>query len=199
MPNFVKNKVIVAHEDLASIADFMEGEDGAFDFNNLVPMPEELKGIQCMHSGEGDMFYRTEDLEKAEVKDLAFADFEGDFPMPRVPTPEWVQKNRLDEFTVRRLLKEYGAAYWYDWCVENWGTKWPASEVDTKVVADRLVFNFFTAWDPPFPIISKFMEHAKKTGGRVEWQFQYEEDYMQEDYVDGHKATTHTIRSEDLK
>ena len=41
MPNYVKNKVIVQHEKLEDIANFMEGEDGAFDFNNLVPMPEE--------------------------------------------------------------------------------------------------------------------------------------------------------------
>jgi hypothetical protein len=38
MPNYVKNKVIVQHEKLEDIANFMEGEDGAFDFNNLVPI-----------------------------------------------------------------------------------------------------------------------------------------------------------------
>ena len=75
MPNYVKNKVIVQHEKLEDIANFMEGEDGAFDFNNLVPMPEELKGIRWMHDGlNGTIFYRLEDLEKADAKDLVFAD-----------------------------------------------------------------------------------------------------------------------------
>jgi hypothetical protein len=188
MPNYVKNKVIVQHEKLEDIANFMEGEDGAFDFNNLVPMPEELKGIQCMHDGlNGTIFYRLEDLEKADAKDLVFADTEGNY---KIPTPEWIRENKIDAFTVRRLYKDYGAAFWHEWCTENWGTKWPASEVDTKMVADRLVFDFVTAWDPPFPIIKKFFEHAKKTGGKVEWQYQYEDGFLEE------IASVHTINSE---
>ena len=188
MPNYVKNKVIVQHEKLEDIANFMEGEDGAFDFNNLVPMPEELKGIQCMHDSlNGTIFYRLEDLEKADAKDLVFADTEGNY---KIPTPEWIRENKIDAFTVRRLYKDYGAAFWHEWCTENWGTKWPASEVDTKMIADRLVFDFITAWDPPFPIIKKFFEHAKKTGGKVEWQYQYEDGFMEE------IASVHTINSE---
>ena len=188
MPNYVKNKVIVQHEKLEDIANFMEGEGGAFDFNNLVAMPEELKGIQCMHDGlNGTIFYRLEDLEKADAKDLVFADTEGNY---KIPTPEWIRENKIDAFTVRRLYKDYGAAFWHEWCTENWGTKWPASEVDTKMIADRLVFDFITAWDPPFPIIKKFFEHAKKTGGKVEWQYQYEDGFMEE------IASVHTINSE---
>ena len=53
----------------------------------------------------------------------------------------------------------------YDWCVANWGTKWPASRVevegpmtgyDEKTV--EVVFHFDTAWSPPKPVIKKAAE-----------------------------------------
>ena len=177
MPNYVKNTVTVQHKNPKEIMEAMDGDDGAFDFNNLVPMPDELKGIQCMSDGEGDVFYRTEDLEKAEIKDLAFADFTDDFPMPKIPTPEWVRENRLDEFTVKRLIKEHGAAYWYEWCIYNWGTKWPATEVTTDMKDNQLVYDFYTAWDAPFPVMRKFFEYAKDNAAQVKWEYQYEGGY----------------------
>ena len=174
MPSYVKNVVTVQHKDPKEILRAMDGEDGAFDFNNLVPMPDELKGIQCVHDGADDVFYRLEDLEDAQDNDLAFGGLPGAFPLPKVPTKEWLQDNKLDAFTVKRLIKDYGAVYWYEWCIHNWGTKWPASEVKHSVIGDRIVFSFFTAWDPPFPVIRKFFEFAKGKSANVRWQYEYE-------------------------
>lgn len=46
----------------------------------------------------------------------------------------------------------------YEWCVEQWGTKWPAhrvriEEVDTYEDEGSVVIHFSTAWTPPLPII----------------------------------------------
>jgi hypothetical protein len=51
----------------------------------------------------------------------------------------------------------------YDWCVENWGTKWNAcrvqigqrSEWDREVSQD---LHFETAWSPPEPVIKRAAE-----------------------------------------
>ena len=46
----------------------------------------------------------------------------------------------------------------YEWCIANWGTKWPAAAVRIeagKETAGRLevVIHFSTAWSPPKPVI----------------------------------------------
>ncbi len=51
---------------------------------------------------------------------------------------------------------------WYQWRVENWGTKWDASDVmgpdleeATRWSPAKLTFSFMTAWAPPQPVILK--------------------------------------------
>jgi len=40
---------------------------------------------------------------------------------------------------------------WYDWNVENWGTKWDASDVEIeRETPDELIYRFTTAWDVPY-------------------------------------------------
>ena len=45
---------------------------------------------------------------------------------------------------------------WYDWRVENWGTKWDG--YDGRISDDGSAFTFDTAWAPPLPIIKKLAE-----------------------------------------
>jgi hypothetical protein len=44
---------------------------------------------------------------------------------------------------------------WYDWNIDNWGTKWDASETRLSWECDDLVINFDTAWDVPHEFIEK--------------------------------------------
>jgi hypothetical protein len=61
----------------------------------------------------------------------------------------WAQK-QID------LVMKYGAADWYDWCVENWGTKWePGFESQQKTENG---YSFDTAWSPPTPVIARLSE-----------------------------------------
>lgn len=55
-------------------------------------------------------------------------------------------------------LEKYGAKDWYDWCVDNWGTKWdvgrahglPPAEIKTNETgSDYVELGFDTAWAPP--------------------------------------------------
>jgi hypothetical protein len=51
----------------------------------------------------------------------------------------------------------------YDWCSENWGTKWDveatlALYTDWEQDNANLVFKFDSAWAPPVPVIKKLAE-----------------------------------------
>ena len=48
---------------------------------------------------------------------------------------------------------------WYDWRIDNWGTKWDIYEsYCNRMDANTLVLSFFTAWSPPFPIFDKLTD-----------------------------------------
>ncbi len=47
----------------------------------------------------------------------------------------------------------------YDWCINNWGTKWGFYNVELVDSEDgQLSYNFNTAWAPPIPLIRKMGE-----------------------------------------
>jgi len=50
---------------------------------------------------------------------------------------------------------------WYDWCIQNWGTKWTG--YDGRFNEDQTAFTFDTAWSPPLPVIKKLAELTGET------------------------------------
>jgi len=54
-----------------------------------------------------------------------------------------------------------GGNEWYNWRVENWGTKW--NGYDGSFTDDFTIFSFDTAWAPPLPIIKKLAEITGET------------------------------------
>ena len=66
-------------------------------------------------------------------------------------------------------LAKYGAAHWYDWCVNNWGTKWdfgrekgrPPAEIKTDKNGEAYVeLGFDTAWAPPLGFYAHLTEQG---------------------------------------
>lgn len=70
-------------------------------------------------------------------------------------------------------IEKFGYQNWYDWNINNWGTKWGDS--DTDIVAqydDMVAFRFDTAWSPPengivaisklFPALSFVMSYSEE-------------------------------------
>ena len=58
------------------------------------------------------------------------------------PKPEW-QKQKSKE-----LKEKYGADNWYDWALNNWGTKWGCYEGDFNEDDEKAHYSFSTAWSP---------------------------------------------------
>ena len=48
---------------------------------------------------------------------------------------------------------------WYDWCIQNWDTKWEPDMLGIEVQDyDTLEISFNTAWSPPEGVVSKLRE-----------------------------------------
>jgi hypothetical protein len=48
---------------------------------------------------------------------------------------------------------------WYDWRIENWGTKWDVYNATCdRMDANTLVLRFDTAWSPPMPVYEKLTD-----------------------------------------
>lgn len=78
---------------------------------------------------------------------------------------------------------ENGGEEWYEWCIENWGTKWDIA--DASILSheddDELEIVFNTAWSPPttaldfwkttntyLPTTLKYIEHGCRIQGTWE-------------------------------
>ena len=89
------------------------------------------------------------------------------FPMPKelndtVAGPE--PKTKKEKLEKRRLQVEYGASNWYDWRVENWGTKWDIMEfynINRKEIGEdesEISLGFDTAWAPALGAYERFID-----------------------------------------
>ena len=78
-----------------------------------------------------------------------------------IPMPDNVYKGNLGP----EEEKLYGKNNWYDWSIDNWGTKWNAchnNEDDiVEIFNGKLVYEFDTAWAAPFPVALKLSEKYK--------------------------------------
>ena len=72
-------------------------------------------------------------------------------------SPEQIE---LEAQTMRNL-SIYGYATWYDYCVNEWGTKWDVGGDDYNAPQDipgGLMLSFDSAWSPPITAYEKLME-----------------------------------------
>ena len=49
-------------------------------------------------------------------------------------------------------LHRYKAMTWYEWCNQNWGTKWNSCDNDIDIAGRTIIFS--TAWSCPMPIVA---------------------------------------------
>jgi hypothetical protein len=114
--------------------------------------------------------------DRSKMEALAEAVKAGKFLSHICPVPEDLQivagrvgdDSDPDQIELERKsaenLKKYGAANWYDFCVNEWGTKWEVDAYDpSDVVVDdtnTIYFGFDSAWAPPTGIYAKMQEQG---------------------------------------
>lgn len=157
MPNYVKNQLILSGEQskINELIDKVESKDSDFDFNKIIKMPKSLN------------------IEAGGRTDKGFADYKkfildyicyGHNTRPnllRIPKEAeesylMIKDAVIDEVwelgrTAFQNQIKYGAPTWYEWCMEHWGTKWPA--LDAVVAGNIIRFN--TAWSRAMPVVEK--------------------------------------------
>lgn len=128
MPNWCSNTLLVSG-DPERIKQFIEEQKGvdydhegtptgetALTFENVVPMPEHLRGTKA-------------------------------------PSDD-------------------GSMTWYDWSVENWGTKWDAcySQISHNPGENVVEYMFDTAWSPPVDWYEKVIEAYPDLDFTLDWE-----------------------------
>jgi hypothetical protein len=82
-------------------------------------------------------------------------------PYPQAFADRDADRTKLNE---SEFLAKYGSrsdgfnSGGYDWCVQNWGTKWDACRSVMRKATDCPLFRFSTAWAPPLPVIKRLAE-----------------------------------------
>ena len=57
--------------------------------------------------------------------------------------------------------------FWYEWRVDNWGTKWDIYDANcTRMDANTLVLSFLSAWSPPIPVFDKLVDMGFEVNAR---------------------------------
>jgi hypothetical protein len=89
---------------------------------------------------------------KIESKETPF-DFTKIFPEPDYDKTEVKPTFRKEEGDDFRMPS------WWDWRVQNWGTKWNSYDCEVIEMDDEQVeYTFNTAWGPPEGVIEKLRE-----------------------------------------
>ena len=70
------------------------------------------------------------------------------------------EQKKLEEDTAKNL-EVHGYGNWYDYCVNEWGTKWDVGGDGDQARLDgpnHISMNFDSAWAPPTAAMDKFMD-----------------------------------------
>lgn len=186
MPNWTYNTIICSKR----VADETTGKDKddkiIFDFNNLVPMPEEL---MIEHSSNGMMqlvsiFARSEDddtrfaaLETYSSMNPFFTkdQFEADL-VRYLNEPEKFSNTETGwKYIMNRI--HHGFATWYTWRTHKWGTKWEACNTtvcESEDEPNKMFISFDTAWCIPEGIMEELFRRYPDE--EIQW-ISEDEDY----------------------
>lgn len=169
MPNWVSNEI---HMRNIGINTKLYNNEGNFDFNSVIPMPESVLNtidgsetniaIKLVLYIANQRYYLYSGIESrlfdATVSDRELILDNSDLLDDIKKYMNW---NNIDFDTAVHELIEKGLQYignmcmyqhptWYDWACRNWDTKWNASS--TEVLNDNCV-RFNTAWNVPEAVL----------------------------------------------
>ena len=146
MPNHVTNVLTITGSDDQRVKEVMDSlfdNEGNIDFDNFLPMPKELREVTS------PVRIVSEEERNAAIAEYERKEAAGELhPFDSKTFPLTLELQ--DEYIAR-----FGADNWYDWAIENWGTKWGG--YDSHRDSDDEC-TFMTAWNTPFAAMVKLSE-----------------------------------------
>lgn len=153
MPNWVANRLKVIG-DKNKVQEFLthikgqERESEVIDFNTIVPMPVSLRDTESSTRVSTAVLYYLEQTQNDELLSKV-KNFLPTLPFPyfeKETESELQELYSLGEKYVK-IFEETGYLSWYEWSIDNWGTKWNATSSYTINLYDNEVDVLFdTAW-----------------------------------------------------
>ena len=179
MPNWVTNKLIIEGQNsvgvMKGLLSIDEYEDYYFDFNKIIPIPEELNIIagsltnKCVElyltyinpdikyfgieNTDYTFFYKQKTLVNNGKRFGSFVDNltskEIDEIVKRnINGANLKDVNDLLEYGKKAIanIDKFGSMDWYDWSIRNWGTKWNSCHNIYDIENSPNEIVFDTAW-----------------------------------------------------
>ena len=183
MPNWCTNTVTM--KDLVErVIKRNEKGEPVFDFNDILPMPEDLNVSAGSNNEQDIMLYLTENLtvpleslseDKKEILDEYVTNhFGGDSwhstiwkRCEAIPAEDRERRMKDGEHLVNNIQK-YGCMTWYEWCSSVWGTKWNACSTYVEDGEPDTV-EFDTAWAPPAGVLEALSKKYPDDTLTCEW------------------------------
>ena len=155
MPNWCVNQVDITGDEaeVAKLVAFVKSDENSFTFENIVPPPATpMYSSDCTHN---KYVCGCESVAQPDPEN------EGKFM--------WVIDGKKVEYhgkcpTHNEHSFSNHPDNWYNWNINNWGTKWSAAEVwndridDDGKVDGHTSYNFDTAWSPAEPVVAALAE-----------------------------------------
>ena len=155
MPNHIQNQLTIKADNLDKILDSIAGEK-MLDFEKIIPMPEGLHIETTEHIIEYAKYIFDPTCNNRSKWYFDFTVQQNRF------AKTWDDKGWSNFLQCLDNLRQTGFATWYDWSIENWGTKWNAYSFPNEQPASNVI-RFQTAWSAPLPVIQKLSEMHPET------------------------------------
>jgi len=153
MPNWCANTLKITckikdKKELSCLKEFVKGKnihmvkgmERQFDFNKIIPYPKQYIDRDDASERMRILINKIE-KKKATIKE----------------TKEAIMLKLKYDFRDNYYQDGYNSGG-YQWCCNNWGTKWNAGEVTLTEKEKVLIYYFDTAWAPPLIVILKLSE-----------------------------------------
>lgn len=222
MPNHITNRLTIngSPDEVKKILEAIGGvyEDGSpmyIDFNKIKPMPESLNIESGSSTDVGMALYNimklgmeftlvppwtTKHIQKMlDEVNLSFTD---------AGVQQLVQDTERGQAlyalgeTAQSNLDQYGVTTWYDWCINEWGTKWNAYEQSLE----GSTLTFLTAWSGvpdllqqlavQYPDVEFAYMYADEDWGQNTGEFTFKGEEVHADIPSGGSPEARTIAEE---
>ena len=93
-------------------------------------------------------------------------------------------KDKNEDFDLNKIVPEpegLGEDDWYDWRIENWGTKWNVEKEDNRW--EGMTVRITTPWNPPYQALKKLSEQYPDIRMDVRWLEENDEYLTTKEYT----------------